>query len=345
MLKRLTEREQIETLLDQYTAALRQAFLAAIEDITSRLVLAAIVARLEKGDVAGAVEAIGVERGAFNPVLDELARAYNAGGGSAADNFPTVRDPEGFRVSIRFDARNLRAETWLRQHSAELVTNIVDEQRATIRSALESGLASGTNPRTVALDIVGRLDRATGSRVGGIIGLSAPQAAAVDLASQELTSGEIEGLRNYLTRARRDRRFDKTVLAAIETGKPIPAELRARIVGRYADRLLQLRGEMLARTETLTALNAARTEAMHQAVDAGKVDGSTVTSVWHSVHDDRTRYTHREMDGQKVPFGQPFHSPSGAALRFPGDPSAPASEIVGCRCFVSHEIDFLAGLQ
>ena len=187
MLKRLTEREQIANLLDQYAIAIRQAFMDAIADITSRLTLSLIVARLERGDVTGAVDAIGIERGAFNPLLDKIAEAFNAGGITTADNFPALHDPEGHRVSVRFDVRNLRAETYLRQHGADLVTGIVDEQRAMVRDALASGLAKGQNPRTTALDVVGRVSRATGSRVGGRIGLSAPQAAAVDLASTELT--------------------------------------------------------------------------------------------------------------------------------------------------------------
>lgn len=345
MLKRLTEREQIANLLDSYTLAARQAFLDAIADITSRLTLSLIVARLEKGDVTGAVDAIGIERGAFNPLLDKIAEAFNAGGTTTADNFPTLRDPEGHRVSVRFDVRNLRAGSFLRSHSSALVTGIVEEQRSSVRQALAAGLSRGQNPRVTALDIVGRLDRAAGMRTGGLLGLSGPQVAAVENARQRLATGTPEALREYLALNRRDRRFDKTVLAAIKDEKPIPADMQTRMLGRYADRLLQLRGETIARTETLTALNSSHTEAMQQAIDAGKVNVSAVTSVWHSAHDDRVRDTHRAMDRQTVAFGQPFRSPSGAVLRYPGDPQAPASEIVGCRCYLSHEIDFLAGLR
>ena len=340
MLKRLTPRDQIGMLLDQFTLAIRDAFMAAIADIQSRLTLSLIVARLEKGDVAGAVDAIGIERGAFNPVLDDLQRAFNAGGNSAADNLPALRGPEGHRVSIRFDARNLRAEAWLRQHSAALVTNIVEDQRSAIRAALTSGLARGANPKTVALDIVGRLDRAAGSRVGGLIGLTGQQSSAVALARQELSSGEIGAMRNYLARARRDRRFDKTVLAAIEVEKPIPAEMVTRITGRYADRLLQLRGEVLARTETLTALNRASVEAMNQAIDTGAINAGVVTKVWRTARDNRVRDSHAELDGQTAPIDGVFAN----GLAYPGDPSGPPEEIINCRCFLETRIDFFAGL-
>lgn len=345
MLKRLTEREQIANLLDQYAASIRQAFLEAIADITSRLTLSLIVARLEKGDIAGAVEAIGVERGAFNPVLDKIAEAFNAGGTITADNLPVLRDPEGHRVSVRFDVRNLRAESILRQHSSELVTGIVEDQRASIRDALADGLARGQNPRVTALDIVGRVSRATGTRTGGLLGLSAPQAAAVQNARQRLATGTPEALREYLALERRDRRFDKTVLAAIDSGKPIPADMRERMVGRYADRLLQLRGEVLAQNETHHAIFAGKHEAFEQAIEAGKVDASAVTKTWRHFPSDHPRMQHVQMAGKAVGFNEPFVMPDGTLMAYPHAPGAPARHTLGCKCQADYAVDFLAGLR
>lgn len=62
--------------------------------------------------------------------------------------------------------------------------------------------------------------------------------------------------------------------------------------------------------------------------------------IWISVHDNRTRGAkpddhtdHLRMDGQTVPFNSVFTDPrSGAKLEFPGDPSAPPSDTVNCRC-------------
>lgn len=345
MLKRLSQREQIANLLDQYSLAIQQAFLNAIADIRSKITLSPIITRLEKGDINGAIDALHIERSAFNNVLDQIGTAYNAGGAATIDNMPSLREPDGARLVIRFDARNTRAEDWLRQHSSDLVTNIVADQKEAILVALNEGLQAGRNPRSTALDIVGRINRVTGNREGGIVGLSSPQERYVAAARAELASGDPAQMANYLTRVRRDKRFDATVRAAIEAEKPVSTDTLAKIIGRYADRLLELRGETIGRTETLTALNAASTEAMQQAIDGGKVQQQVVTSIWHSAHDDRVRDTHRAMDGQKQAFGQPFHSPSGAVLRFPGDPSAPVSETANCRCYVEHKVDFLAGLK
>jgi hypothetical protein len=245
------------------------------------------------------VDAIGIERSAFNPVLDRIAEAFNAGGIATVDHLPMLRDPEGHRVQIRFDARNLRAEQWLRQHSADLVTGIVADQKNAIRTALSEGLSRGQNPRVTALDIVGRVDRAIGARTGGLIGLTAQQSQAVANARQRLNAGTSQSLREYLTLARRDRRFDKTVLAAIESEKPIPADMITRIVGRYSDRLLQLRGEVIGKHETFMALATSKREAFAQAIDSGAVSRQAVRKTWRHFASEHPRMQHIEMAGNE----------------------------------------------
>jgi hypothetical protein len=151
------------------------------------------------------------------------------------------------------------------------VTRIVDDQRLGIQQVLAYGLARGDNQRVTALDIVGRVSRVTGRREGGVIGLTAAQEQFVARAKQELASGEPEQLKHYLTRERRDKRFDALAQRAIRARKPVAAEDLARVVGRYSERLLALRGEMLARTETMAALGTSRDHAMRQAIASLKV--------------------------------------------------------------------------
>src|SRR5436190_1477928 len=107
MLKRLSSAEQVGNLLDQYAAVVKQAFLQAVAETTSKVTLALIVTRLERGDIAGAVNAIEADRAALNPVLDEIAKVYSAGGNLEADGMTFLRSPEGHRVVFRFDVRNL----------------------------------------------------------------------------------------------------------------------------------------------------------------------------------------------------------------------------------------------
>ena len=209
-------------------------------------------------------------------------------------------------------------------------------------------MTEGRNPRDVALDITGRINRATGQREGGILGLSSTQTDATIRARQELLSGDPTQLRNYLTRARRDKRFDRQILRALKDGKPLPAGEVDRITGRYKDRLLQLRGEMIARTETLAGLNAGKEEGIRQLIDSGKVPRSAVKKRWRSTGDDRTRDSHMAMNDMEAGIDEAFVSPlTGAQMMFPHDVSrgAPASEIIGCRCFYEIKIDYIGMLR
>jgi hypothetical protein len=51
-------RQRFEILVSQYEPQLRQAFLEAIDDIRSNIVLRRVVGRLERGDIIGAVERV-----------------------------------------------------------------------------------------------------------------------------------------------------------------------------------------------------------------------------------------------------------------------------------------------
>jgi hypothetical protein len=50
---------------------------------------------------------------------------------------------------------------------------------------------------------------------------------------------------------------------------------------------------------------------------------------WFSVHD---REDHWEINGQEVPFSEPFVLPDGTKLMFPGDPSGPPKHTKHCGC-------------
>src|SRR5690606_9168643 len=113
-----------------------------------------------------------------------------------------------------------RAEAYASRHAVQLATGLVNEQIASARTIITEGLAAGRGPAALSKDIIGRLDR-TGQRVGGIIGLSGQHAAYASTARAELLSGDPTGLRNYLGRGRRDRRFDATVRAALRQERAI----------------------------------------------------------------------------------------------------------------------------
>lgn len=318
----------------------RQAFIDSVRDLVDSVTLKSVVERLERGDVHGALEALHLDADAFARLELAIQDAYNAGGAATVDNLPLLRDPNGARVVFRFSVRNPAAELWLKSHSSQLVTAIVDDQRVALRTAFTEGLAQGQNPTKTALDVIGRVNRGSNRREGGVIGLTAQQERYVATARQELLSGDVDQMLNYLTRSRRDRRFDAAVLKAIEKGRPLDLETVNRIAGRYADRLLQLRGDAIGLNETMTALARSRQDAVGQQIAAGKIAAQDVTKVWKHTPQERPRLNHQAMNGQSVAWGEKFKLPNGVEMDYPHAPDAPASETLFCKCTFSIKVDY-----
>lgn len=79
-----------------------------------------------------------------------------------------------------------------------------------------------------------------------------------------------------------------------------------------------------ARTMTTGAENAGRVDSYKRAQDMG----IETKQQWLATLDERTRESHREMDGEIVEVGEKFSND----CEFPGDSGGPAEEIWNCRC-------------
>lgn len=332
---------RFDQLIDLWDERLRKAFTDAIYQVRNAAEVELIATMLERGDVDGALRAVGLDPLYFRGLEREIEGAFEAGGGDTAKRIPAVRGPDGARVIFQFAIRNPAAEAWLRNHSATLIREIIDEQRGMIRSALSRAMALGVNPRTAALDLVGRIDRATNKRQGGLIGLTSSQEEWVRRYAEDLAS---DNPLDALSRTLRDKRFDAMVRKYAALGEPIPADKIKTMVATYRNRALRYRAEAIARTEAMRALHQSQDEAIKQAIERGILKADAVGFVWRTARDARVRDSHKSMEGETVAYGQRFTSGSGAKLRYPGDPNAPASETVNCRCWREPSIDYLAGV-
>ena len=343
----MATRKTLLDLLDELAPQVQQAFLNSIARITSDVQLSALEDAIRRGDVEGALRILQVGPEYLAPLDRALRDAYAQGGDYTMEAIRQIARQQGAQVSIFFNERNPRAEAYTASRSSRLVVEIIEDQRDGLRRVLTNALERGTAPRSAALDIIGRIDRAAGRRTGGIVGLTSQQMDWADTAYAELVSGDPASMRNYLTRKARDLRFDRTVIRAISEGRAIKPTDASNMVARYRDRLLNDRGNTIARTELLGSLHHAQNEGLQQLVDSGAVRADQVTRRWDSAEDSATRESHRAMDDQRVGINEPFVSPvTGARLMFPGDTSlgAPGSEIINCRCVSRPSIDFIAGL-
>lgn len=105
--------------------------------------------------------------------------------------------------------------------------------------------------------------------------------------------------------------------------------LRSALIAIFAN-LLMRRKRMIAEHEAQTAYNAG-------VYFSGKQVGA-VTKTWLTRRDTSVRPAHQFLQGKTVDLGDGF-TVDGSVLRFPGDPLAPPSLTMNCRCRLRFNID------
>lgn len=344
MLKRLSSRELLEQIAADWEPQIRLAWIEAINSITSRIVLKRIVEQLERRDIAGAINELGIEDGVFARFEQSLVQAYHSGGIATVDRMPALRDPSGSRVHFSWGVRNLPAEQAMRDHAARLVTGIVTEARDGIRDVLTENLSRGQSPYDAGRLIAGRVNRVNGQREGGLVGLSRPQMETVARIERAMREGDPDLMRRYLGLKLRDKRLDRTVLKAIREGRALSPEEAERVTRLYANKALKYRSEAIARHETMQALDRSRDDAFRQQIADGKLLASDIVKTWKHTPRERARLQHIAMNGQSVQFDQPFVAPDGTQLKYPRDPDAPVSHTLNCFCRAEYKIDHSGSL-
>lgn len=88
------------------------------------------------------------------------------------------------------------------------------------------------------------------------------------------------------------------------------------------------RARVIAQTETTRAYGAGTLAA---GMEMSRVTGRLIRKRWDTERDARVRASHRSTDGQMRQLWEPFDV-GGFPMQFPGDPIAPADEVVNCRC-------------
>ena len=117
-------------------------------------------------------------------------------------------------------------------------------------------------------------------------------------------------------------RVNNIIRQGIIQGKGVPEITDDLCAGLATSNYKKMR--MFARTAIGSAEEAGRQKQMNDLAEMGV----EVLKKWLATHDGKTRDTHREMDGEEVPYDQPFSN----GLMFPKDPTGAAEEIYNCRC-------------
>ena len=291
----------MEELLDRLTKRMRRRFLNAVNRLRSPEQLRRLAALIQAGRPE---EALRVADDLAAEVSAAGADVYVRAGAAAAQAVGSV-----VGISLAFDQANPRALDALSRQRFDLVQALVTEQKDNLRRVLLEGSRQGLNPRVQA------------RMLGDSLGLTPGQMQAVANYRRLLEEGSQRATR----RALHDSRVK-------DVRNLTPAQID-RLVDNYRTRYIRYRAEVVARTEALRAVNQGTSEMFEQLRERGIID-QEVSQQWHTARDSRVRGHHRSMHGQVREIGEPFISGRGNRLLYPGDPSAPANDVVQCRCVV-----------
>lgn len=325
---RLTAQErEVQRLLAKLEPRVANAFADAIQAARRNVDFAALVEALDRGDLSAAIRALDVPQQVLFPLEEAIRAAYIEGGQMVAMAAP--------QALLGFGGSTPAAVEWLRTLSSTRIQGIREDTLEAVRNALVSGREQGMGSRELATMIVGR--RVGNRREGGILGLTAQVADSIMAGRAKLASGDPKLMAEYLDLKLRDRRYDRAIRKAIKEGRAITGRELDTILEAHKSKALAYRGKVIAKSETFSALEAGRREAVRQALENPQVAGATKR--WQHNLSQEPRLDHISM-GQAPAreFDAPFVMADGAIMQHAHDPAGGPANNAGCRCITVYRI-------
>jgi len=281
----------IVAVADSFQAKLSNAFLRLLEVLKDAVSVKDIQEAIEAGGAAGVFRVLDIDNrldkishgAGLQPnessLVDILQQVFKAG---AEDEINSLKKVEVHKATAKvgvemvFDLLNPEAIAFLQSYTFDLIQQISQQTKLAIQDVVTDAFQHGGHPYTQA------------QTIKSFIGLTQSQTRAVLNFRKMLESGDPTIMSGILQRALRDKRFDSSVLSAIQQGAVLPQDKIDAMVGRYQQRYLKYRAEMIARTETLRAANEGARNTRKQAVSQGLLDPDRTRQKWVITKDDRT---------------------------------------------------------
>ena len=141
------------------------------------------------------------------------------------------------------------------------------------------------------------------------------------------------------------RAFSKIAFNRLGSGQNVAAKLRHEMAQSIAKgesqqqllkRIMKITGAKEADAKRILRTESTQIQSMAQQAAAEEVSrqtGKKMLKRWCCIFVN-SRDSHMDMDGQVVRLDEHFISPTGAALMYPGDNSAPPEEVINCQCYM-----------
>lgn len=292
---------------NQMTPELAKAILDAFQRLRDSMSEAELAKAIQLGGPERVVQELlqqAVLDVAMQPVRERTRRGILDSVKYHAKTLP-VTNAASKEVILAFDYLSPHVVEAIRQLETRVITTLSDNIRETVRDQVAQGLTAGQSPRTVAKGL------------RDVIGLAPNQRTAVENLRRELTDGEFASAK---TRALLDKRFNLAKLDALSASDR--AAKVDTIVEQYRKSFVAFNAETNARTAALDSQKLGQRLSYETAADQGLIDRSRLMKRWVGVMDSRERPEHRAMEGDTVPFDEPFKN--GEMI--------PGESTYNCRC-------------
>lgn len=328
---------------------IRRAFMASVVDLQANVNWQALLDSLTRQNVAEAIAALNIDPAAWNEYSQVMTAGYAKSGAATAAQ---IRRSGIGGVGIRFNASNLRAEQWIRDHIGTRITNLSNEQVKAARETILAGYQRGDHPNRIALDLAGRVQG--GQRSGGIIGLDGPRAARYNNVNAGMRSPE--GVQSLVVRRsdgtlsvryKVNKSTSERIIRAYRAGTAVPEKQRILSENQYKNALTRERAETIASTEAGEAVMGARQEEWRQLAESQGLTTDDIIKTWQHRRgaSEHHRPDHLAMSGTEVRgLNTPFEF-ADAQMQHAHDPAGGAKHNINCGCDTEYRLDQTAGLS
>lgn len=316
----------LHSVADSSIPYLRDAFLASINEIRNGLIsLPELEAALNSGSIDAIIKATHVDKlddllfgvGLNNDAYvfsTQMQSAFIAGATTAISNLVATK-----QKGIAFNPLGERAVSIMLTRGADTISDLTGTTRDGVRSIISRVIADGSNPVRASKEI------------RQLIGLTSEQAQAVINFRRQLESQQVLGLTNPAER-RLDAVSQSMIRRHMREGNFTTQNIDD-MVDKYYASLLNQRAITIARTESMSAVNAGQMELWEQGLDSGVFDDNVDRKFWITTPDDRLRPTHKAIPNMN-PFGVKiramFITPFGPVY----GPQDMNVNLINCRCVV-----------
>jgi hypothetical protein len=322
------QQDALLALGQKFEPKIRNAFIRAVNAIQDEAGLNTLADAIATGRWEFVLAATGLDKFEveLGGMIDAINENWQAAGTLTAQQ--AASGLTGLKVAVRFDPMNPRATEYARAYAYDLITNISRQTQGAIREVIGAQSISGDNPRTTA------------RQIKQVIGLTPQQAKALANYRKALVNGKWGQAASYSIGGNAERSINATA----RIGEAMDPAKVDKLVEGYRQRLLRMRSETIARTESMRAVSNGAAEAWRQVARGSNVAPGAFRRYWVSTDDGRTRDSHRDMpsiNAGGVGIDEPFKLPGGGTIMHPHDPEAPGGETINCRCAVVVRIEEL----